>query len=217
MDNIDELRKLALKYEEACNRLHTAASLGGMLLWLNELKKNQQDMQGSGEGTDAVNVLTYHKSKGLEWPVVICHSLEGNLRDNIWGINIESESDSIDLDNILGNRWLRYWINPYSDQQHNTPLIERINDSEVKRKATQHALQEDARLLYVGITRARDYLVFPTRDKSTNWLNRIWHDGDDSIPTLDSSSFETPWEWLGMPILKDTPSDLVFPRETSCR
>ena len=65
MDNIDELRKLALKYEEACNRLHTAASLGGMLLWLNELEKSDQDMQGSGEGRDAVNVMTYHKSKGL--------------------------------------------------------------------------------------------------------------------------------------------------------
>lgn len=213
MDNIDELRKLALKYEEACNRLHTAASLGGMLLWLNELEKGKQDMQGSGEGTDAVNVMTYHKSKGLEWPVVICHSLEGGLRDNVWGINIESEPQTIDLDSILGNRWLRYWINPYADQQHNTPLIERINESEIKKRATQQALQEDARLLYVGITRARDYLIFPTRNKPTKWLNRIWHDGDESIPTLDHTSFESPWEWNGMDIIKDTPGDLIFPRD----
>ncbi len=213
MDNIDELRKLALKYEEACNRLHAAASLGGMLLWLNELEKNKQDMQGSGEGADAVNVMTYHKSKGLEWPVVICQSLEGNLRDNVWGINIINETARIDLDNILGNRWLRYWINPYSDQQHNTSLIERINASEVKKQATEQALQEDARLLYVGITRARDYLIFPTRNKSTNWLNRIWHEGDESIPTLDHHSFETPWEWQGQTIEKDTPGDLIFPRD----
>ncbi|MCJ7570732.1 MAG: hypothetical protein MUO82_02485, partial [Candidatus Thermoplasmatota archaeon] len=77
--------------------------------------------------------------KGLEWPVVILQSLEGNLRDNVWGINIISETDTIDLENILGNRWLRYWINPYSDQQHNTPLLERINDSEVKKQATKQA------------------------------------------------------------------------------
>lgn len=213
MDNIDELRKLALQYEEACNRLHTAASLGGMLLWLNELESNVQDTQGSGEGQEAINVMTYHKSKGLEWPVVICHSLEGKLKDNVWGVNIISETNTIDLDNILGNRWLRYWINPYADQQSNTPLLERINDSEVKGQATQQALQEDTRLLYVGITRARDYLIFPTRDKPVCWLNRIWHGGDESNPTLDPASFETPWEWVGETILKDTPGELVFPRD----
>lgn len=213
MDNIDELRRLALQYEEACNRLHTAASLGGMLLWLNELQNNELDMQGSGEGPDAVNVMTYHKSKGLEWPVVICHSLETGLRDNVWGVNIVSETATIDLDNILGNRWLRYWINPYSDQQHHTPLVERINASEEKRLATEQALQEDARLLYVGITRAKDYLIFPTRDKPTSWLNRIWHNGDESIPTLDPASYETPWQWQGMPVMKDTPSDLIYPRD----
>lgn len=213
MDNIDELRKLALQYEEACNRLHTAASLGGLLLWLNELESNVQDTQGSGEGQEAINVMTYHKSKGLEWPVVICHSLEGKLRDTVWGINIINETDTIDLDNILGNRWLRYWINPYSDQQHKTPLLERINESDIKSQATQQALQEDTRLLYVGVTRARDYLVFPTRDKPTCWLNRIWHNGDETTPTIDPSSFETPWEWMGETILKDTPGELVFPRD----
>jgi len=91
---------IALKYEEGCNRLHTAASLGGFLLYLNELQSKDADQQGSGEGPDAVNVLTYHKSKGLEWPVVICHSLENALMDKVYGINIVSESDKVNINNI---------------------------------------------------------------------------------------------------------------------
>jgi len=39
--------------------------------------------------------------------MVICHDLEGKLRDKIWGVQIVPETDEVDLDNILGNRWLR--------------------------------------------------------------------------------------------------------------
>ncbi len=213
MDNIDVIRKFALQYEEACNRLHTAASLGGFLLWLNELETSGKDVQGSGEGTDAVNVMTYHKSKGLEWPVVICHSLEGRLRDKVWGLSLVSEKEEVDLDNILGNRWLRYWINPYSDQQSGTALIEKINASSIKREATTAALREEARLLYVGITRARDYLIFPSKRNPTRWLNRCWHKGAEDNPTIVFDDHETPWEWEGKYIVKDTWDDLIFPKD----
>ena len=121
------------------------------------------DTQTSGEELDAVNVLTYHKSKGLEWPVTICHALEGELRDNIWGISIIPEQEKVDLNDLLGKRWLRFWVNPYADQSRGTPLLERIEQSEAQSTATIAALEEEARLLYVGVTRARDYLIFPSR------------------------------------------------------
>ncbi|MDX1939089.1 MAG: UvrD-helicase domain-containing protein, partial [Saprospiraceae bacterium] len=208
LDNVDVLRKLALQYEEACNRLHTAASLGGFLLWLSDLENNKNDLQGSGEGADAVNVMTYHKSKGLEWPIVICHSLEGSLRADVWGIDIIPETEEVDLDNVLENRWLRYWVNPYNDQYRNTLLEARINESTVKKAKDDQALQEEARLLYVGLTRARDYLVFPTTPKPTQWLNRVWHEGNGDYPTLDHQSYETPWMWNDQVLTKQTE---VFP------
>ena len=204
LDNVDVLRKLALQYEEACNRLHTAASLGGFLLWLSDLENNKNDLQGSGEGADAVNVMTYHKSKGLEWAIVICHSLEGSLRADVWGIDIIPETEEVDLDNVLENRWLRYWVNPYNDQYRNTLLEARINESTVKKAKDDQALQEEARLLYVGLTRARDYLVFPTTPKPTQWLNRVWHEGNGDYPTLDHQSYETPWMWNDQILTKQT-------------
>jgi len=195
LDNVDVMRRFAIQYEAACNRLHTAASLGGFLLWLNDLENNEKDVQGSGEGDSAVNILTYHRSKGLEWPMVICHSLEGKLRSDVFGMHIVSESNEIDLQNILAGRWLRFWINPYSDQSGGTALAERLEVSDVSKVAKEQALQEEARLLYVGVTRARDYLVFPTRKKPTLWLNRVWHKGDEKVPALDENSGETQWEW----------------------
>ncbi|MCB0570286.1 MAG: UvrD-helicase domain-containing protein [Phaeodactylibacter sp.] len=204
LDNVEALRKLSLQYEEACNRLHSAASLGGFLLWLADLENSQLDMQGSGESPEAVNVLTYHKSKGLEWPIVICHSLEGKLRAEVWGFDIVAENGKADLGAILSNRWLRYWVNPYADQYRGTPLDENLAESEASRRAQRNALEEETRLLYVGLTRARDYLIIPSRARPTQWLNRVWHEGNEDYPTLNPDSDESPWEWQGRPLLIKT-------------
>jgi ATP-dependent helicase/nuclease subunit A len=197
LNNVDMLCQMAIAYEEGCNRLHLAASLGGFLLWLDGKKKAGQDLQGSGESEDAVNVLTYHKSKGLEYPITICHSLEGDLRGDVWGVEIVAEKEEVDLDDLLGNRWIRFWINPYGDQIKGTGLMQRVEESDAQATAKVNAQKEEARLLYVGITRARDYLVFPSRTgKSTKWLNRVWN-GEDDRAALDPTITETPWEWNG--------------------
>ncbi len=203
-DNVDTLRKYAIQYEDACNRLHDAASLGGFLLWLNELANQDDDRQGSGVSEEAVNVLTYHRSKGLEWNMVICHNLERGLQDKVFGLSMIAESEEVDLNHILKNRWLRYWINPFEKQLQGTPFKERIEQSADKKEATANALQEEARLLYVGITRARDYLVLPSRKAPTKWLNRTWHQGDENTPTLVADSYESPWVWNDKVIPIDT-------------
>ncbi len=213
LENIDVIRKFSLKYEETCHRLHTAASLGGFLLWLSNLQDREEDKQSSGEGADAVNVLTYHRSKGLEYAVLVLGNLENNLRDQVFGISIQpitvtangvrqEGGNAINLDDILGNRWLRFWVNPYADLFKNTELEERINASNAKAEATLAALSEEARILYVGITRARDYLIFPTSQTPTRWLNRTWHKGKEDFPTLEIGN-DTPFEWAGKYLVKE--------------
>ncbi|MEM6377224.1 MAG: UvrD-helicase domain-containing protein, partial [Bacteroidota bacterium] len=210
-DNIDRLRYFAQQYEEACNRMYTASSLGGFLLWLIDLERNGQDLQASGESPDAVNVLTYHRSKGLEWPMVICHSLDQNLRADVWGLEIVPEVAEVDIQNLLGNRWLRYWINPYDRSLPGTYLAECLETSPIQRQKKQKALQEESRLLYVGLTRARDYIVFPTSSNPSKWLNRTWHNGQEDYPTLDSNTIESPWEWDGRFLNKQTEA-FVYPK-----
>lgn len=209
--NIDQLRRYALEYETACDNSHSAASLGGFLLWLNTLAAREEDDQGAAEDPQAVNVLTYHRSKGLEWPVVVCHDLENNLRADLWGISLVPSSDKVDLGDVLGGRWLRYWINPYSDQQKGTLLFERLANSVEQEQKRAEALAEEVRLLYVGITRARDYLILPSRmRRNTAWLNRVWSEGDEKIPTLDPNDHESPWDWKGEVLFKHTQT-FVYP------
>ena len=216
LENVDVIRKLSLQYENACNRLHSAASLGGFLLWLAEKAERQEDTQSSGENPDAVNVLTYHKSKGLEYPICVMGSLEQSMRNDVFGISIVSDTvdegnpdesgkggGAVNLDDILRGRWLRFWVNPYADQIRNTLLEERINESDAKAQKTLESLAEEARLLYVGVTRARDYLVFSTYQGGvTKWLNRAWHNGKEEFPTLETGN-ETPFEWNGRYLTKD--------------
>jgi len=204
LDNLDRLRRYALDYESACKRLHSAATLGGFLLWTNTLSASGNDLQGSGDGDDAVKVLTYHRSKGLEFPVTVCHHLDQNLKEKIWGINLVSEAEKPDLNDILGNRWLRFWVNPYSDQLARTNLEETLQQTEEWEAASIQALEEETRLLYVGITRPRDYLVFPTTVKSTKWLNRVFNEGNEETPTLDPDNTETPFYHNNKPLHCET-------------
>ncbi len=203
LENVDVIRKFSLEYENACNRLQAAASLGGFLLWLANRAENDKDTQSSGEGADAVNVLTYHRSKGLEYPIVVLGNLEQSLRNDVFGVHIQSDTEGVDLDDILGNRWLRFWVNPYADQIRGTELNEKLDTSDEKSAATLAALSEEARLLYVGVTRARDYLVFPTYQGGvTKWLNRAWHNGKEDHPTIEDG-IDTVFEWNGVNLIKD--------------
>jgi ATP-dependent exoDNAse (exonuclease V) beta subunit len=197
LDNVEVFRKLAAQYEDSRNRLQAASALGGFLLWLNRLEAEKKDFQSAGESQDAVNVLTYHSSKGLEWPVVICHNLDASLRAEVWGADIRSDHPTVDLDNLLGNRYLYYWVNPYGKQSQKTTLSGRIAAHPVQALRKMRALAEERRLLYVGLTRARDYLVFPVGHQPTSWLNRTWHEGQGDFPTFDPQSPESPWVWDG--------------------
>lgn len=216
--NLDELRRLALQYEDACHRRHDAATWGGFLLWLDALGFEGLDMLGEEAGDDTVQVLTFHRSKGLEWPLVICHGLETALKESVFGLSIVRENPEIDLENPLAHRLVRYWPNPYADQKKGTNLFETIEQHEARREGIEKALKEETRILYVALTRARDYLVIPSRiGAHTKMLNRVWHGGREDVPTLDPESRECPWLWNGLevpvlPRIVTSPRDYEPPR-----
>jgi ATP-dependent helicase/nuclease subunit A len=194
--NIDQLRFLTAEYENNCNNSYSAATLSGLLVWFNNLAKNTKDTQGNSSNTNAVQVLTYHRSKGLEWPFVICYDLEKKARETIWGLRLIRTVEQIDLNAPLENQLICYWVNPYDKQSKNTVLNNAIKDSETLAVQQLKELQEETRLLYVGLTRARDYLVFPTRSgKPTRWLKRCYTQGDESHPVLQLAHEAELWNW----------------------
>jgi ATP-dependent exoDNAse (exonuclease V) beta subunit len=202
LSNVDELRRLSVAYEDNCHRLHRAASLGGYLLYLDQLLRAEKDAQGASERPEAVNVLTYHRSKGLEWPAVVAMNLDQKLRADVWGISVEAEKEEVDLSRPLADRWLKYWVNPYGKQTKGVDWLEALKESKWQASSTEAATAEEARLLYVGFTRARDYLILPTNKDGAPWLDRAFARGGGTVPVLTPDSTDAPFDWNGKEVNK---------------
>jgi ATP-dependent exoDNAse (exonuclease V) beta subunit len=92
------------------------------------------------EGSDGVRLMTVHKAKGLEFPVVV-------LADIACKLSLDDASRYLDPAKNLCAMKIGGWA-PLELQEH--------NDQEAKRDEA-----EGIRLAYVAATRARDVLVLP--------------------------------------------------------
>lgn len=175
--NLQALIGMAGDYEESCCGSSRIASIPGFVLWLQEQSKAGQDSLAEA-GTNSVRVLTYHACKGLEWPVTICTELGSNIRDNLWGASVQPQGQ-IDVASPLKDRFIRFWPWPFGKQQK-VPLAERADQSPQAEKFRKEATEEAKRLLYVGLTRARDLLILASPiEKSGNLATGEWIDSLD--------------------------------------
>ncbi len=199
LDNIALLRGLAKQFEDLCKRTHRPSTPAGFVIYLDELAQNEKDTKSGGENENAVNVLTYHKSKGLEWPAVICGSLGAKLRVNPFGVKVINENTEMDVNNLLANRWLRYWVSPFGQRPEKSLFFERLSQDPIYLTETKNAQEEEARLLYVGITRARDYIIFPYVRGKMGWLDRVAN-GDADFPLFEANPMEKMPKWEDKPL-----------------
>ena len=171
--NLDAFLDLAVEYENHCASQHEAATLTGFLLWLENPVSPELDLQPVVTGGDAVHVLTYHRAKGLEWPVVVATDFHrtGHLR--IWDVRVESSSDTLDLDNPLEGRIIRFYPNVFGNHTKDIPVLDAITGSEEGVRTAAAGEAEARRLAYVGLTRARDTIVIaipPSKARRGAWI-----------------------------------------------
>ncbi len=188
LSNLDQLRAACVEYQDRCRSRRDSATVSGLLTWLfseAELK------QAKSAGEDTVNVLTYHKSKGLEWPVVIMSSLNKESRSGVFGVSVQ-EADVFMADQPLKGRSLRFWPWCYGTKQKAEQLDALILGSAIADKAMSQTLAESNRLLYVGLTRARDGLVFiqqkAKKAVESKWLDELKDVNQESVLTLEDNS-----------------------------
>ena len=174
--NLDALRGTCHKYVDQCASHRSAATVDGFVIYL----KAACTEQAHGTGEQTVQVLTYHGAKGLEWPWVVLTDLDSSPRTAVFGVNIVAASH-FEMTNPLANRKIRYWPWPFGVQKIYPQLDERIDVLPLKQFAQDKAEREEQRLLYVGMTRAKDGLVMAmrkTESKSglslkTGWLDSL--------------------------------------------
>lgn len=161
MGNLEELRHRCSEYMNRARVEHGAATPSGFIAAL----ATEKSSQAAGFGSGTVNVMTYHKAKGLEWPIVILGSLNSESRADVFGIQV-NQAPSFDVSRPLADRSIHYWPWPFGAGRMPDMLQEKLNDNPLQRKIRESEKEERKRLFYVGLTRARDQVIFALNRKA---------------------------------------------------
>jgi len=172
--NLEALRILCHEYETTSAAGMRPATIAGFFWWCDE--KAESGLKGLDSEANAIHVGTYHRAKGLEWPVVICTGLASEARPRVWDIVVEPRNLELPFDSQkpLDNRRVRFWPWPFGQSSTGIPMDDRATQSPRGLRAQDQSLQEELRLLYVGLTRARDRVVLAWDSaQPQNWLEGL--------------------------------------------
>ena len=194
MSNLDELRRVCNEYMNQALVNRKAATPAGFVAML----ANEEKESASGFGENTVNIMTYHKSKGLEFPIVILGSLDSDGKNNAFGIRTIG-AETFDINDPLANRSIHYWPWPFGSVKNVANLDAVLVNNPIQKNIKQREIEESKRLFYVGLTRAKDHLIFAMERKSTkegdaylatNWLDSLANENILSFPMPDEYSTE---------------------------
>ena len=150
--NLKTLFEKAKQYEKASFK-----GLFNFIQFIDKLKKQNGDLASAkliGENEDVIRIMSIHKSKGLEFPVVfLCNSHKK--------FNMQDLNDNILLHQDIG-------FGPTIMDTTRKIKYSSIAKDAIKLKMKQETLSEEQRILYVALTRAKEKLYITGRSKNFN-------------------------------------------------
>lgn len=188
--NLRILFQRAKQYEQTSFK-----GLFNFINFINKLRKSSGDMGSAkvlGENEDVVRIMSIHKSKGLEFPVVfVCGS---GKQFNLMDLN----------NNILYHEELGFGPELVDlDKRVSYPTLPK---EAIKQRIRLETLSEEVRILYVAFTRAKEKLIITGAVNGLEkWITKCCNaaalDKDIILPSevLKGKSY---LDWIGMSICK---------------
>ena len=158
--NISRVLQLAKSFDRHCDILDIEkATYADYAKYMDDSKaKDELNLD-----SPSVKILTMHKSKGLEWPIVIYYDFDSDFAED--GKILEREFFGIREQRLQETYWLRVFP-PISG----TALPQLYQESYF-RDSKQRVEADETRLRYVSLTRARDILITIREDKDAQPCN----------------------------------------------
>jgi ATP-dependent exoDNAse (exonuclease V) beta subunit len=197
MANQERLAHLARHYTQAELGFGRPATTSGFLTWLDQLSEDGED-RIRPIAANAVQICTYHAAKGLEWPMVILYQLNKEYEAAPFDVRVTTP-DAIDLDRPLADRGVIYWPYMYGrlgkSGSSDFGFLDMVKEKSAYGIMARKRQEEEVRLLYVAMTRARDYLVFAARPGAAQALAVLENDAGKPTLSLPQDQATAPAGW----------------------
>lgn len=166
----------------------TIKGLFNFIKYIEKLKSSSGDLgeaKSLSENDNVVRIMSIHKSKGLEFPVVFVGAMgkQFNLRDTSKQLLIHKELG-------LGPKY----VNPH--MRIETDTLAKIA---MKGKIKRESLSEEMRVLYVALTRAKDKLILIGGINNLDKTMSKWKRPQNISNLLKGSSY---MDWVGPLLLR---------------
>jgi len=197
--NLDAFLEIVKDYENKDKR-----PLCTFLKYIESVKKKESAGDSPkllGENENVVRIMTIHKSKGLEFPVVIL-------------MNAAKKYNEEDLKKeVLKDSGLGIGIN-ILNEEYMISYPAQVKQM-IKFKIKQDMLSEELRLLYTALTRARDkLLVYGTVSKYDKIKEKLtissgFHEVEDRIPLQYIKNANNYLNLILMAVFKDNKQNII--------
>ena len=191
-NNIQMFYQLAVDFEKTGNR-----DLEQFLDHLDALDSKGLVAEGAQSTAGSVTLMSIHKSKGLEFPVVFVCGLSRSF-------NRESTRSQVLCDQTLG-------LGLAAVDEKNRVRYPTIAKRAIAAKMTADSLSEEMRVLYVALTRARDRLIMTyasqTLEKDITEIALRMDVGSRDLLTQDALCSG---DWVLMAALRRTEAGELF-------
>lgn len=195
--NLKILFQRAKQYEQTSFK-----GLFNFINFINKLRKSSGDMGSAkilGENEDVVRIMSIHKSKGLEFPVVF---LAGAGKQ----FNLMDLNNSILHHDDLG-------FGPDFVDLGKRISYSTLPKEAIKKKIKLETLSEEMRILYVAFTRAKEKLIITGATRDIDKTIQRWIQSasieQNRISPSEVFKGKSYLDWIGMALCQHQDSEII--------